>query len=173
MLLTVAPFLLLTCIGICSGYSAILLPQLKSEGELNLTEDDESWIGKQKGHIDLIYNFEFWYRFRTLHCLFTFTIIIELFPASIIILPVVPGCLLSGIFLEKFGCKLLLTVPCVPYIAGCIVLYYSKTAKMIMFARFLQGILGGALGPSPSVYVGETSDPKYRGLLLASLPLGM
>lgn len=35
-------------IGICQGYSAILIPQLQTSNKMHVTTDETSWLGRLK-----------------------------------------------------------------------------------------------------------------------------
>ncbi|KAG6446645.1 facilitated trehalose transporter Tret1-2 homolog [Manduca sexta] len=133
-----APILLTFAAGLTSGYSAILLPQLKNEhGPIPADESTTSWI------------------------------------ASIAALPMAPGCLLSGWLLERFGRKTAHYVICVPFLLGWILIAIANNLTLMLFGRFFTGLCVGLLGPLGPVYIGETSEPKYRGFLLAGISLAL
>jgi predicted MFS family arabinose efflux permease len=44
---------------------------------------------------------------------------------------------------------------------------------MLLAGRFLTGFAAGAFGPVGLVYIGETSSPQYRGVLLAATALSI
>lgn len=88
-------------------------------------------------------------------------------------LPMAIGCLLGGFFMEKFGRKTAHLLTCIPCIAGWTIIYFSHNLELLLIGRFLTGLCVGLLGPSSSVYIGETSDPKYRGFLLAGISLAI
>ncbi|KAG5873446.1 hypothetical protein JTB14_007213 [Gonioctena quinquepunctata] len=130
-----APLLLTVCSGMTVGYSAILLPQLKSEENSTLTIDEEeaSWI------------------------------------ASMAALPMAAGSVLGGIFIEKFGRKSTHSLSCVPILIGWSLIYFAVNKNMILVGRFITGFCVGMLGSATGVFIGETSEPAFRGLLLAGI----
>ncbi|RZB45726.1 Sugar tr and/or MFS 1 domain containing protein [Asbolus verrucosus] len=89
--------------------------------------------------------------------------------ASMAALPMALGCILGGILMEKIGRKTTHMVTCVPCVIGWMVLYFASNIAMILSGRFLTGFCVGLLGPPTGVYMSETSEPKYRGFLLAAI----
>lgn len=75
--------------------------------------------------------------------------------------------------MEQFGRKASHLLTCVPCIAGWIIIYLAYNLELLLVGRFLTGLCVGLLGPSSSVYIGETSHPKYRGFLLAAISLAI
>lgn len=88
-------------------------------------------------------------------------------------LPMALGCILSGILLEKFGRRMAQIITAVPFIIGWALIGMSTNIEMILAGRFITGLCVGLTGPASSVYIGETSDPKYRGFLLAAVSLAI
>jgi facilitated trehalose transporter len=123
--------------GIAVGYSAILLPQLKSDPNLTISLEEESWI------------------------------------ASIAALPMAVGCILGGIAMEKYGRKMALFLVNLFTMFGWVMLSIAPNIILILAGRFFTGLSVGMLGPPSSVYIGETSEPKYRGFLLAWISLSV
>ena len=89
--------------------------------------------------------------------------------ASMAALPMALGCILGGILMEKIGRKGTHMLTCVPCVLGWMVLYFANSIGMILAGRFLTGFCVGLLGPPTGVYMSETSEPKYRGFLLAAI----
>ncbi|XP_065334091.1 facilitated trehalose transporter Tret1-like isoform X2 [Cloeon dipterum] len=124
--------------GMTSGFSAVLLPQLKAaDSELPITEDDMSWI------------------------------------ASMAALPMALGCLAGGFGMERLGRKRTNLLLCIPFIAGWLLLATAQNVALLLVARFLTGLAVGILGPVGLIYIGETSAPQYRGVLLAAVSLAV
>ncbi|XP_049881497.1 facilitated trehalose transporter Tret1-2 homolog [Pectinophora gossypiella] len=137
--LTAAASILLTfTAGLTSGYSAILLPQLKERGSIiNYDENTGSWI------------------------------------AAMAALPMAPGCLISGWMMEKFGRKTSHYMVCAPFLLGWILIACASDLSLMLLGRFFTGLCVGLLGPLGPVYIGETTDPKYRGFFLAAVSLAI
>jgi facilitated trehalose transporter len=123
--------------GMAVGYSAILLPQLRSDNNLSISLEEESWI------------------------------------ASIAALPMAAGCIFGGFAMEKYGRKMALFLVCLFTIFGWVMLSIAPNIILILAGRFFTGLSVGMLGPPSSVYIGETSEPRYRGFLLAWISLSV
>ncbi|EDS35465.1 sugar transporter [Culex quinquefasciatus] len=89
--------------------------------------------------------------------------------ASMAPLPMAAGCLLGGFLMEKFGRKVTHLVLNVSFAVGFCVLSMASSYDMILAGRFITGFSCGLIGPPASVYIAETSHPKYRGILLAGV----
>ncbi|CAH0548794.1 unnamed protein product [Brassicogethes aeneus] len=89
--------------------------------------------------------------------------------ASMAALPMALGCILGGYLMEIIGRKVIHMVACIPLIIGWLIIYYASDVNMILAGRFLTGFCVGVLGPPTGVYMSETSDPKFRGFLLAAI----
>ncbi|XP_044260227.1 facilitated trehalose transporter Tret1-2 homolog isoform X2 [Tribolium madens] len=89
--------------------------------------------------------------------------------ASMAALPMAFGCILGGILMEKIGRRATHMLTCLPCIIGWLILYCASSITMILMGRFLTGFCVGLLGPPTGVYMSETSEPKFRGFLLASI----
>ncbi|KAJ2954971.1 hypothetical protein O0L34_g3314 [Tuta absoluta] len=137
--LTAAAAILLTfTAGLTSGYSAILLPQLKEPGSvIPWDENTASWI------------------------------------AAMAALPMAPGCLISGWMMEKFGRKTSHYMVCAPFLLGWILISCAQDLSLMLLGRFFTGLCVGLLGPLGPVYIGETTDPRYRGFFLAAVSLAI
>ncbi|KAJ8956297.1 hypothetical protein NQ318_015033 [Aromia moschata] len=89
--------------------------------------------------------------------------------ASMAALPMATGCILGGILTEKFGRKSAHVLTCLPTLIGWLIIAFATNTSMLLVGRFVTGICTGMLGPATGVYIGETSEPKYRGFLLAGI----
>ncbi|XP_061724604.1 facilitated trehalose transporter Tret1-2 homolog [Cydia pomonella] len=124
--------------GLTSGYSAILLPQLKAEnGTIPWDPTTQSWI------------------------------------AAMAALPMAPGCLIAGWMMEKFGRRTSQYIICAPLLLGWILIASATNLPLLLAGRFLTGICVGLCGPLSPVYIGETTEPKYRGFFLAGVSLAI
>ncbi|KAJ8916503.1 hypothetical protein NQ315_000145 [Exocentrus adspersus] len=134
-LVALGPLILDVALGMTSGYSAVLLPQLQAEHNSTISVDDEqaSWI------------------------------------ASMAALPMAAGCILGGYLIEKIGRKHTHMLTCLPMLLGWLLIGFASNTQMILGGRFVTGLCVGILGAATSVYIGETSEPKYRGFLLAAI----
>lgn len=88
-------------------------------------------------------------------------------------LPMAPGCLVSGWMMEKFGRKTSHYITCVPLLLGWIFIASSSNLSLMLIGRFLTGFCSGLTGPLIPVYIGETTEPKYRGFFLAAVSLAI
>jgi facilitated trehalose transporter len=93
--------------------------------------------------------------------------------ASIAALPMAFGCIFGGIAMEKYGRKMALFLVSLITIFGWVMLSIAPNIILILSGRFFTGLSVGMLGPPSSVYIGETSEPKYRGFLLAWISLSV
>ncbi|XP_059047230.1 facilitated trehalose transporter Tret1-2 homolog [Achroia grisella] len=93
--------------------------------------------------------------------------------AAMAALPMAPGCLISGWLMEKFGRKTSHYILCGPFLFGWILIACANNLTLMLLGRFFTGLCVGLLGPLGPVYIGETSDPKYRGFFLASVSLAI
>jgi len=146
LLTALGPLMGIIVSGMSNGYSAILLPQLKtvSSGESllgtadhfgPLTIDQESWI------------------------------------AASAVLPMAPGCWTGGFLADRFGRRtsVLLLFPI--FFVGWLTIGFANSVNMLVAGRFLVGFCVGILAPIVPIYVGETSDPLLRGILLGAIGL--
>lgn len=88
-------------------------------------------------------------------------------------LPMAPGCLVSGWMMEKFGRKTSHYITCVPLLLGWILIATSSNLGLMLIGRFFTGLCAGLSGPLVPVYIGETTEPRYRGFFLAAVSLAI
>ncbi|CRL03302.1 CLUMA_CG016406, isoform A [Clunio marinus] len=93
--------------------------------------------------------------------------------ASIAAFGMAPGCLIGGFIMQKYGRKFAQYFLCIPTILGWLSILFAKNVPFLILGRLLTGLATGLLGPPASVYIGETSEPKYRGFLLASITFSL
>lgn len=84
-------------------------------------------------------------------------------------LPMAVGCILGGVLIEKIGRKYTHMLTCFPILLGWLLISFASNTRMILAGRFMTGLSIGILGAATSVYIGEISEPKYRGFLLAGI----
>uniref|UniRef100_A0A182MLS9 Major facilitator superfamily (MFS) profile domain-containing protein n=1 Tax=Anopheles culicifacies TaxID=139723 RepID=A0A182MLS9_9DIPT len=89
--------------------------------------------------------------------------------ASMAPLPMALGCILGGYLMERCGRKTAHLLLNVSFAIGWCVLSTAGSYPQILAGRFITGLSCGLVGPPASVYIAETSDPKYRGILLAGV----
>ncbi|KAL9700101.1 hypothetical protein quinque_003542 [Culex quinquefasciatus] len=87
--------------------------------------------------------------------------------ASMAPLLMAAGCLVGGLMMERFGRKVTQLVLNVTFAAGFCLLSMASSYETILAGRFMTGFASGLVGQLTSVYIAETSDPKYRGILSA------
>ncbi|XP_050316291.1 facilitated trehalose transporter Tret1-2 homolog isoform X2 [Anthonomus grandis grandis] len=91
--------------------------------------------------------------------------------ASMPVLPMAASTFIGGFFIQRYGRKRTHIISCFPQFAGWIIMYFALNLEMILMGRFLTGLAAGIVSPATGVYIGETSEPKYRGVLLGAIPL--
>ncbi|XP_028134367.2 facilitated trehalose transporter Tret1-like [Diabrotica virgifera virgifera] len=89
--------------------------------------------------------------------------------ASIATLPMAVGSVIGGFCLEQLGRKATHTISCLPIFLGWLLIYLANGIKMILLGRFITGLFTGILTTATAVYIGETCEPAYRGILLAGI----
>lgn len=93
----------------------------------------------------------------------------SIYIASMAPLPMAFGCIIGGYFIEKFGRKSTQIIINVPFLIGWLFIYFANNLIFILIGRFLTGLSVGVIGPANSVYLGEISAPKLRGLFLGAV----
>ncbi|CAH1275609.1 unnamed protein product [Diabrotica balteata] len=89
--------------------------------------------------------------------------------ASIATLPMAVGSVIGGFCLEKLGRKATHTISCLPIFLGWLLIYLANGINMVLLGRFITGLFTGILTTATAVYIGETCEPSYRGVLLAGI----
>uniref|UniRef100_A0A182PHI4 Major facilitator superfamily (MFS) profile domain-containing protein n=1 Tax=Anopheles epiroticus TaxID=199890 RepID=A0A182PHI4_9DIPT len=89
--------------------------------------------------------------------------------ASMAPLPMALGCILGGWLMERCGRKSAHLLLNISFAVGWCVLSMAGSYPQILAGRFITGLSCGLVGPPASVYIAETSDPRYRGILLAGV----
>ncbi|XP_052899205.1 facilitated trehalose transporter Tret1-like [Anopheles moucheti] len=89
--------------------------------------------------------------------------------ASMAPLPMALGCILGGLLMERCGRKSAHLLLNISFAVGWCALSMAGSYPQILAGRFITGLSCGLVGPPASVYIAETSDPRYRGILLAGV----
>lgn len=150
LLTALAPLLGTVTAGASNGYSAILLPQLKSV-PLN-GSDFSSGVADHLG---------------------TLSIEQESWIAAAAVLPMAPGCWTGGFLAERLGRKMSVLLLFPVYFLGWLLIGLAGSVETLVAGRLLIGYCAGILAPIMPIYVGETSDPLLRGILLGSISLAL
>ncbi|XP_015600567.1 facilitated trehalose transporter Tret1 isoform X2 [Cephus cinctus] len=139
--------------GMTSGYSAVLLPQLKPDDGNGTSFSNGSFDGVQDIVVESTEQ--------------------ESWIAAAAALTMAPGCWISGILMERFGRKVshLITSPI--FLAGWVTVGLASDMTWLIVGRLLCGLCVGLHGPLGPVYVAETSHPHLRGILLAGISLAI
>ncbi|XP_076253841.1 facilitated trehalose transporter Tret1-like isoform X1 [Rhynchophorus ferrugineus] len=137
------PLLLTVVSGMTFGYSAVLIPQLQTVNNTNSTNVIR--INREEAS----------------------------WVASLAVLPMAAGTLIGGILIQKYGRKTTHLIMCLPFSVGWVVMYFAFNLEMLLTGRFITGLCSGILTPATGVYIGETSEPKYRGVLLGGVALSV
>ncbi|XP_012254381.2 facilitated trehalose transporter Tret1-like [Athalia rosae] len=176
ILTAIGPIMATIAVGGTFGYSAVLLPQLKSESNSTTASgavDDEKfnasaiaaaamkiWTKNLDGNNDT-------------NLLNVKTVGEESWIAASATLLMAPGCWLSGILMERFGRKKSQLAIGPLFLSAWITVGFSNNIFMLITGRLLSGLCIGLQGPLGPVYVAETSEPRLRGLLLAGISLAI
>ncbi|XP_049958230.1 facilitated trehalose transporter Tret1-like, partial [Schistocerca serialis cubense] len=133
LLVAGACFLLTVVNGFPIGFSAVLLPQLRSNASSLPTSDDMcSWIA-------------------SIHSAVT---------------PL--GALSSSWFSERLGRRATLQLTVLPNVLGWLLLALARDHAVLLAGRAVCGFAVGLAVPPTQVYLGETSEPRVRGMLAGS-----
>ncbi|XP_031622593.1 facilitated trehalose transporter Tret1-like [Contarinia nasturtii] len=79
------------------------------------------------------------------------------------------GSILAAFSLQKFGRKSTIIIASPLATLGWILIATAQRYEVVIVARFLNGFCVGLCLPSAQIYIGESVDPKIRGIL-GSLP---
>nr|XP_033335174.1 facilitated trehalose transporter Tret1-2 homolog [Megalopta genalis] len=145
LLTALGPLLGVFMAGLSSGYSAVLLPELHAPTTIingsaaNLTDDD----------------------------IVVSSVDEESWIASSVLLPMAPGCWMSGFLIEKLGRKRSTLAIFPVFMAGWLTIGLAYNVACIIIGRVICGFCAGLFGPLAPVYISETSDPVLRGVLLS------
>ncbi|XP_029168289.1 facilitated trehalose transporter Tret1-2 homolog [Nylanderia fulva] len=151
LLTALGPLTGIIAAGMSNGYSAILLPQLKT-----ISSNDSSESLSESADAD---------HFGAL------TIDQESWIAAATILPLTPGCWTGGFVAEKLGRRtsFLLLYPI--YFIGWLSIGLATNVQTLIASRLLAGYCAGIHASIFPIYVSETSDPLLRGVLLGAVGL--
>ncbi|XP_011864023.1 PREDICTED: facilitated trehalose transporter Tret1-2 homolog [Vollenhovia emeryi] len=150
LLTALGPLMGVSVSGMSNGYSAILLPQLKT-----LSTNDSGSLFESAGadHFGVL------------------SIGQESWIAAAVILPVAPGCWTGGFMAGKLGRRTALLLLFPAYLIGWLIIGLADSMEVLIAGRLLTGYCAGLLAPIYPIYVGETSDPLLRGVLLGAVSL--
>ncbi|XP_071573020.1 facilitated trehalose transporter Tret1-2 homolog [Temnothorax nylanderi] len=145
------PLLGVCVTGMSSGYSAILLPQLKTIS----TNDSESLSSESASadHFGVLSTDQ------------------ESWIAAAVTLLVAPGCWTGGFVAEKLGRKTSVILLFPVYFISWLIIAFANSIDVLIAGRLLSGYCAGVLAPIFSIYVSETTDPQLRGVLLGAVSL--
>ncbi|XP_011701460.1 PREDICTED: facilitated trehalose transporter Tret1-like isoform X2 [Wasmannia auropunctata] len=147
VLTALGPLIGMSVSGMSYGYSAILLPQLKTVSLNNseslfesadtdnfgvLSIDQESWI------------------------------------ASAAVLPIIPGCWVGGFMAEKLGRKTSVMLLFPVFFISWLIIGFANSIAVLIAGRLLCGSSAGVLAAIHTIYVSETCDPLLRGILIGT-----
>lgn len=88
--------------------------------------------------------------------------------ASAVPLLISIGCLTCGPIMERYGRKTAHFILCIPYFFSWILIYGAPNLFVLLSGRILGGFGAGLLGTLFPAYLGEVTEPKYRGFFLAT-----
>lgn len=76
------------------------------------------------------------------------------------------GCLVGGTIMGRYGRKNAHFILCIPKFLGWITIYLAPNFGILLVGRILGGLSAGLLATLFPTYLGEVSEPKYRGFFL-------
>ncbi|XP_054261516.1 facilitated trehalose transporter Tret1-2 homolog isoform X2 [Macrosteles quadrilineatus] len=90
--------------------------------------------------------------------------------ASLVVLVVPVGALITGYLVDKIGRLNTIKVGAIPYMIGWVLIATAQNLPMLLVGRFLTGF-AMAMGPSPAVvYITEVARADLRGALICTGP---
>ncbi|XP_017786755.1 PREDICTED: facilitated trehalose transporter Tret1-2 homolog [Nicrophorus vespilloides] len=93
--------------------------------------------------------------------------------ASLAPLPMAAGCIFGGWMMDRFGRKKSNILGTIFLTIGWVFIYQATSVEYIMVGRLITGFFIGTTGPSSTIYIGEICEPRYRGIFLATIALGV
>lgn len=82
------------------------------------------------------------------------------------------ACLFAARIMEKYGRKSVMRIASLLFFVCWMILYFSANFYHLLFGRFVTGFCAGLTTPTVAVYVGEITQPSYRGLFLPMIIFG-
>jgi MFS family permease len=96
--------------------------------------------------------------------------------ASVLSLTQIPGSLLSGVLLDAYGRRTTLILLFFPFVIGLAIqcaVPQSLNVALLFVGRVITGVACGMVSAPATVYIGETSTKKYRGMLVTWPSVGV
>ncbi|XP_063708561.1 facilitated trehalose transporter Tret1-like [Culicoides brevitarsis] len=78
------------------------------------------------------------------------------------------GCLVGGTIMGRYGRKNAHFILCIPKLLGWLTIYLAPNFAILLVGRILGGLSAGLLATLFPTYLGEVSEPKYRGFFLVA-----
>ncbi|KAF2892688.1 hypothetical protein ILUMI_13485 [Ignelater luminosus] len=78
---------------------------------------------------------------------------------------------ISALVLDVIGRKKTILLSCIPNLIAWIMIGFAESVTVILGARFLAGLSDGLVFCALPMYLGETADPKVRGILGSTVTL--
>ncbi|CAL1684344.1 unnamed protein product [Lasius platythorax] len=136
--------------GMSNGYSAILLPQLKT---ISSNDSESLSESADTDHFGVL------------------TVDQESWIAAAAVLPVAPGCWTGGFVADRLGRRTSLMLLYPIFLVGWLSIGLANSVQTLIASRLLTGYCIGIQASIFPIYVSETSDPLLRGVLLGAVGL--